>query len=230
MFPSDIPIEECRLTTYIGGLGAPWFGPLDIYHGDLVYDPFAYDVACMGRLLATHFVVCVAGTAHQIRIHWYHHLASHPRSAFIGTFIRQDVIPSNIKALYSFRGSRFLRNDRGKHIYWCARNLRASTANQYEQWVELGRLGSAIRQRLGITSYTTDDNLGKIRPMDEWLWRSWMVCFAFCQILSLVAPVRRSIPFFLWNRLRALVAKCCSLAPNVDVLVPHIFILMYSVR
>lgn len=33
--------------------------PMDLEHGEHEYDPFAFDVACLGNLLLTTFTVCV---------------------------------------------------------------------------------------------------------------------------------------------------------------------------
>ncbi|TDL24049.1 hypothetical protein BD410DRAFT_693513, partial [Rickenella mellea] len=55
IFPSDMPLEACRLPSTLAGHGAPWLHPPDVLQGELDYDPFAFDVACMGNLFLEKF-------------------------------------------------------------------------------------------------------------------------------------------------------------------------------
>ena len=59
LFPLDVSIDsaECRLPASTAGIGAPWNQPADadVDNGVLDYDPFKFDVACIGNML--HFNV-----------------------------------------------------------------------------------------------------------------------------------------------------------------------------
>lgn len=58
IFPSDLPPEQCLLLSEVSFQGFRWYGPPDVFRGEIVYDPFAYDVACMGNMLKSSFEVC----------------------------------------------------------------------------------------------------------------------------------------------------------------------------
>ncbi|TDL14140.1 hypothetical protein BD410DRAFT_699639, partial [Rickenella mellea] len=55
IFPPDKPFKDCRLPSYLAEQGAPWFHPPDVLQGELDYDPFAFDVGCMGNLFLGEF-------------------------------------------------------------------------------------------------------------------------------------------------------------------------------
>lgn len=56
MFPPDAKIEECRLP-FLESYKGVFDKPLEVRHGELDFDPFAYDVACLGIDLAHKFQV-----------------------------------------------------------------------------------------------------------------------------------------------------------------------------
>ena len=57
VFPPNVTREECRLPSNLsfdGGLNQPH----DTRQGELDYDPFAFDVGCLGVLFCEEFQVC----------------------------------------------------------------------------------------------------------------------------------------------------------------------------
>ena len=50
-FPEDMPIEQCRLDVRYITQGTWSHDPPEIMQGELDYDPFTFDVECMGHLL-----------------------------------------------------------------------------------------------------------------------------------------------------------------------------------
>lgn len=57
IFPVELPIEECRLSIRIMNHGTAWYAPPSLEWSNLVYDPFAYDVACLGGIFVEHLSV-----------------------------------------------------------------------------------------------------------------------------------------------------------------------------
>ncbi|CAL1698426.1 unnamed protein product [Somion occarium] len=51
MFPSDTPLANRLLPVSESEWGSPEYHPPDVANGETVYDPFAYDVACLGGVL-----------------------------------------------------------------------------------------------------------------------------------------------------------------------------------
>ncbi|KAF8890482.1 kinase-like domain-containing protein [Infundibulicybe gibba] len=47
-----VPIGTDRLPAELSMVGSPWHHPGDTHQGEFDYDPFAYDVACMGIMLS----------------------------------------------------------------------------------------------------------------------------------------------------------------------------------
>ncbi|KAF8890496.1 kinase-like domain-containing protein [Infundibulicybe gibba] len=47
-----VPVGTNRLPAELSAAGTPWHHPKDLYQGEWDYDPFAYDVACMGMMLS----------------------------------------------------------------------------------------------------------------------------------------------------------------------------------
>ena len=58
MFPITATREECRLPSK-PSLGGGYDQPNDTSQGELNYDPFAYDVGCLGVLFCHEFQVCL---------------------------------------------------------------------------------------------------------------------------------------------------------------------------
>ena len=57
VFPPTATREECRLPSNLSFDGAP-NQPHDTRQGELDYDPFAFDVGCLGVLFCEEFQVC----------------------------------------------------------------------------------------------------------------------------------------------------------------------------
>lgn len=57
IFPQHIPLRDCRLPTEAAMEGGSRYGPFDMHYGEYDYDPFAYDVACLGNLFRTYYAV-----------------------------------------------------------------------------------------------------------------------------------------------------------------------------
>lgn len=51
MFPPDTPPAARVCPASESDWGSPWYHPPDTANGEALYDPFAYDVACLGGLL-----------------------------------------------------------------------------------------------------------------------------------------------------------------------------------
>ncbi|KAI0630194.1 hypothetical protein C8Q77DRAFT_1136856 [Trametes polyzona] len=51
IFPLDAPLQACRRPADEAWAGAPSYQPDDVWRGEHDYDPFAYDVACLGYFL-----------------------------------------------------------------------------------------------------------------------------------------------------------------------------------
>lgn len=58
IFPCDAPLHACRRPANESYGGAPPYHPLDASCGEYDYDPFAFDVGCLGNLYRTYFSVC----------------------------------------------------------------------------------------------------------------------------------------------------------------------------
>jgi hypothetical protein len=56
IFPQDAPTHERRLPWY-KSLEGTWHRPYDTAHGELDYDPFAWDVGSLGILFCERFQV-----------------------------------------------------------------------------------------------------------------------------------------------------------------------------
>lgn len=52
MFPESSTSAERRLPADLSAWGAPWNAPADTLQGEFDYDPFAYDVGCLGTMLS----------------------------------------------------------------------------------------------------------------------------------------------------------------------------------
>lgn len=57
IFPRDAPLNACRSPSTESYEGTPLYHPLDTSCGEYDYNPFAYDVACLGNLYRIHFSV-----------------------------------------------------------------------------------------------------------------------------------------------------------------------------
>jgi hypothetical protein len=57
MFEPDSTPAERRLP-WIQSFQGPWVDIYDTQQGELDYDPFGYDVACLGELFCIEFQVC----------------------------------------------------------------------------------------------------------------------------------------------------------------------------
>ncbi len=55
-FPPSTPLERCRLLTDVVVSATP-YQPLDFAAGEYDYDPFAFDVGCLGNMFRMHFAV-----------------------------------------------------------------------------------------------------------------------------------------------------------------------------
>lgn len=56
-FARDAPLDACRRPSRESFDGAPAYHPRDTMHGEHDYDPFAYDVGCLGNLYIIMFAV-----------------------------------------------------------------------------------------------------------------------------------------------------------------------------
>lgn len=56
LLPATTPLNKCRLP-YTGTHYGAWDGPHDVKQGEYDYNPFAYDVGCVGRSFCAHFQV-----------------------------------------------------------------------------------------------------------------------------------------------------------------------------
>lgn len=56
IFPPDAPSVECRLDSFLSTWGISSHHPPDTKQGEFDYDPFPFDVACLGNLLAKYDV------------------------------------------------------------------------------------------------------------------------------------------------------------------------------
>lgn len=57
IFPPNAPLNACRRPASDSYEGAPPYHPLDASCGEYYYDPFAFDVGCLGNLYRTFFSV-----------------------------------------------------------------------------------------------------------------------------------------------------------------------------
>ncbi|KAI0630184.1 hypothetical protein C8Q77DRAFT_1233130 [Trametes polyzona] len=55
IFPLDAPLQSCRRPANEAWDGAPSYHPDDVWRAEHDYDPFAYDVACLGYFLVEWF-------------------------------------------------------------------------------------------------------------------------------------------------------------------------------
>ncbi len=62
--PLNTPLRECRLVTKDHIFSYSPFRPLDLNYGEYDYDPFAYDVACLGNMFRSKFAVSPVLTVH----------------------------------------------------------------------------------------------------------------------------------------------------------------------
>ncbi|TFK91607.1 hypothetical protein K466DRAFT_659930 [Polyporus arcularius HHB13444] len=66
-FPLDTPLRECRLVTGKCTSFGSGYRPWDLSFGAYDYDPFAYDVACLGNIFRAHFAL-IAGNVPEFAI------------------------------------------------------------------------------------------------------------------------------------------------------------------
>ncbi|EIW63542.1 uncharacterized protein TRAVEDRAFT_17848 [Trametes versicolor FP-101664 SS1] len=59
IFPPNAPLNACRRPASDSYEGAPPYHPLDASCGEYYYDPFAFDVGCLGNLYRTFFSTMV---------------------------------------------------------------------------------------------------------------------------------------------------------------------------
>ena len=57
IFPRKAPLNMCRLPDRFSWSGTPEYHPMDLNQGELDYDPFAFDVGCLGFFLLQKFHV-----------------------------------------------------------------------------------------------------------------------------------------------------------------------------
>ncbi len=53
--PLDASLKRCRRPSYEAFEGKGAYHPADVLQGELYYNPFAFDVACMGNLYLCYF-------------------------------------------------------------------------------------------------------------------------------------------------------------------------------
>ena len=58
MFPSSFTAAECRLPYWMSWHGCLFIPPYDTTQGEIDYDPFAFDVACLGIHFCERHQVC----------------------------------------------------------------------------------------------------------------------------------------------------------------------------
>ncbi|KAG6817388.1 hypothetical protein H0H93_007297 [Arthromyces matolae] len=63
-FPASYSDEQCRLPYRMSWHGTPGYTPLDTCQGEFDYDPFAWDVACMGLVFCDYYDVGSTFTHH----------------------------------------------------------------------------------------------------------------------------------------------------------------------
>ena len=57
--PKNASLYDTRRPAWEGDCGSVEFHPRDIYLGQPEYNPFAFDVACLGNLFLYNFTVCI---------------------------------------------------------------------------------------------------------------------------------------------------------------------------
>ena len=56
--PPETSLQDCRISSVgVDGWGTYWAHPQDIAQGEYEYNPFAFDVACLGNVLLDALVV-----------------------------------------------------------------------------------------------------------------------------------------------------------------------------
>ncbi len=55
--PPSVSLKQCRLPSTEGDRGPFNFHPRDISLGEPEYNPFAFDVGCMGNMFLYHFAI-----------------------------------------------------------------------------------------------------------------------------------------------------------------------------
>lgn len=55
--PPDTSLKSCRRPADEAFIGKKLYHAPDVYEGERHYNPFAFDVACLGRLYLAHFKV-----------------------------------------------------------------------------------------------------------------------------------------------------------------------------
>ncbi|KAI0070377.1 hypothetical protein K474DRAFT_1687476 [Panus rudis PR-1116 ss-1] len=58
-FPEDISVKDFRLPSARAFCGWSQYHPRDVYRGQVDYNPFAFDVACLGHLLASTYMSAI---------------------------------------------------------------------------------------------------------------------------------------------------------------------------
>ena len=55
--PPGISLKDYRLPSIEGTIGTPMYHPADLHLAERDYNPFAFDVGCLGMLFLYHFTV-----------------------------------------------------------------------------------------------------------------------------------------------------------------------------
>ena len=62
--PKNACLYNTRRPAWEGNRGSPEFHPQDIYLAQPEYNPFAFDVACLGNMFVHYFTVCILSQFH----------------------------------------------------------------------------------------------------------------------------------------------------------------------
>lgn len=112
IFPSNFPREECRLSSNIAFQTWPYHRPPDALSGDLTYDPFAYDVACMGDMLSEAFDVRFTNLFfHQLIWDYQYHIEKIPLLAPLFDRMTTHVIKSRFTASQAHEFAEMIERD-----------------------------------------------------------------------------------------------------------------------
>lgn len=106
-FPADLDIRTARLPSREAWCGALMFHPTDATMGQPEYNPFPFDVACLGNLLLYHFSVRLVATIEPLAAD--DGLERCARRTPPRTLIRTNDDARHWPAVHSVRSARFLR-------------------------------------------------------------------------------------------------------------------------
>lgn len=99
IFSPDAPSVDCRLDSSLSHWGIFFYHPPDTKQGEFDYDPFPFDVACLGNLLAEYDVSHVLGSL-CICTYGVMNIVPGPTHSASCSFIRQNDHPCHIPSFH----------------------------------------------------------------------------------------------------------------------------------